>query len=66
MRACAMSEMSPPAQKCPPLPRTTTARTLGSCSAAFSPASSSLTMASDIALRTSGRLSVRVQTPWAI
>jgi hypothetical protein len=63
MRAMAMSLMSPPAQKCPPAPRSTTTRwalpTLASaCASAWR---SSCTMASDMALRTSGRFKVRVQ-----
>ena len=66
MRAWAMSPMSPPAQKWPPAPRSTTTRACGLLSASVRAESSSCTMVMDIALRTSGRFSVRVQTPWSI
>ena len=66
MRAWAMSPMSPPAQKWPPAPRSTTTRACGSASASLRAVSSSCTMVMDMALRTSGRFSVRVQTPRSI
>src|SRR5690554_703379 len=53
-----MSLMSPPAQKCPPAPRMTTARMLSSCSTSLNTVDSSATMWRLMALRTSGLLIV--------